>query len=221
MWINICMWKKHTSPGYNWTIRGCESVAETFQKTHIKCGNNSLNAHLLLGLLRLKFRLNQLSWLAFIIQRVILLTGWCKYRPAFFKLSSNCSAQPLSIAHRLLHSPTFTNARYASTFAFSNRLCKEHTRAHTHTLWLTQEHMVHHAQTHWQLERKAWAHDACAWSWTLAHFAEKQQWLHYFAEIIRELRSLGVCVCVCGSVRGCAHVCMYERLRVCVCQQHV
>lgn len=56
---------------------------------------------------------------------------------------------------------------------------------------------MHHAQTHWQPERNAQAHDAYAWSGRLAHLAKKQQWFHYIAEIIRELRSLGYCVFIC------------------------
>ncbi len=46
-------------------------------------------------------------------------------------------------------------------------------RKHTHTD--LGEHMVHHAQTHWQQARNARAHDAYALSERLAQLTEKQQ----------------------------------------------
>lgn len=64
----------------------------------------------------------------------------------------------------------------------------EHYAQNTHKL--LQEHMLCPAQRHWQPECSTRAHDAYAWSRRLARFVEKQQWFHYIAEIIRELRSL-------------------------------
>lgn len=55
----------------------------------------------------------------------------------------------------------------------------------------------------WQPECNMQAHDAYAWSRRLAYLAVKQQWFHYYVEIIRELRSLD---CVCLSLWVCVWV---------------